>query len=91
MKTIKDTELQYVNGDKIIEGDKVEFGWYEFKAIPEKIKGVVTYKNGAFYFESNSLINDKPVVEKTIASILENNAQVPYKHPMTLLKLSPSK
>ncbi len=27
-------------------------------------------------------------LEKTIASILENNAQVPHKHPMNIIKLT---
>ena len=86
MKTIKDTGLKYENGDRMLEGDIVEFEFYEFRAIPEKVRCVITYKNAAFYVESELRMNDKPVVEKTIASILENNAQVPGKHPMNIIK-----
>ncbi len=87
MKEIKDTGLKYVDGDRMLEGDSVEFSWYEFKVVPEKIEGVITYKNAAFYFESNLKINGKPAVERTIASILENNAQIPDKHPMYIKKV----
>lgn len=81
----KKTELRYVNGDKIIEGDKVVFEWYQVGAMSEKAKCIITYKNAAFYIESELLLNGKPVLKKTIASILENNAQIPYiphKYPM---------
>jgi hypothetical protein len=86
MKTIRDTELKYVNGDRMLEGDIVEFEWYEFRAVPEKIKCVITYKNGAFYLDSELLVNGKPALSVTIASVLENNAQVPRKNPMIITK-----
>jgi len=79
MKTIKDTELKYINGDKILEGDNVEFEYMGQGAMPDKLKGVITYKNGAFYIVGEDW-------EKTIASILENNAQIPHKYPMNIIK-----
>ena len=89
MKEIKDTGIRYINGDKILKGDIVEFEWYQLGAVPEKIKCVITYKNTAFYIESELFVNGKPILEKTIASILENNAQVPHKYPMNIIKISP--
>ncbi len=89
MKTIKDTELKYVNGDKMLEGDNVVFEYMRKGGgvMPEKLEGVITYKNAAFYIESNILVNNKPAWEKTIASILENNAQIPDKFPMDIRKI----
>lgn len=89
MKTIKDTELKYINGDKMLEGDKVELEYMRMGGgvLPEKIKGVITYKNAAFYIESDILVNGKPASEITIATILENNAQVPNKYPITINKI----
>ena len=78
--TIKDTELKYVNGDKILEGDNVEFEYMSTGVMPDKLKGVITYKNAAFYIVGEDW-------EKTISSILENNAQVPNKYPMYITKL----
>jgi hypothetical protein len=89
MREIKDTGITYVNGDRILEGDIVDFEFYQFRAIPEKVRCVVTYKNAAFYLESELSINCKPAIDKTIASILENNAQVPNKHPMYINKAQP--
>ena len=66
-------------------GDDVIFEWYEFGVMPEKIECKIVYINAAFYVASNLLINEKPAVEKTIASILENNAQVPKKHPIIFI------
>lgn len=86
MKIIKDTELKYLNGDKMLEGDDVIFTYYLFGAMPEKIECKIKYKNAAFYLVSNLTINNEPAIEKTIASILENNAQVPHKHPMDIIK-----
>ncbi len=82
MKIIKDTELQYINGDKILEGDNVELEYMSNGggALPDKIKGVIKYKNGAFYIVEGAF-------EITISSILENNAKVPYKYPMNITKL----
>lgn len=91
MKTIKDTELKYINGDKILEGDNVLFEYYQFRAVPEKVEGKIKYKNGAFYIVSNLLVNNEPAFEITLASVLENNSQVPYKHPMNITKLQLNK
>jgi len=90
METIKDTGIKYVNGDKILEGDNVMFEYYEFRAVPEQVECKVEYKNAAFYLVSNLIVNDKPTLEVTIASILENNAQVPHKHPMNITKIAPT-
>ena len=87
METIKDTGLKYVNGDKILEGDNVIFEYYQFGATPEKIESKIEYKNGAFYVVSDLIVNGKPAIETTIASILENNEQVPHKHPMNITKI----
>lgn len=89
MKTIKDTELKYANGDKILEGDNVELEYMRTGggAMPDKVKGVITYKNAAFYIESEMKVNGKPAIEVTIASILENNVKVPDKYPMYITKL----
>lgn len=87
MKTIKDTELNYVNGGRMLEGDIVDFEYYGTKAVPEKVRCTITYKNAAFYVESELIVNGKPYLEKTIASILENNAQVPKKYPMNIIKV----
>ena len=83
MKTIKDTELNYLNGDKILEGDNVELEYMRKGGgvMPDKVKGVITYKNAAFYIVGEDW-------EKTIASILENNAQVSDKHPMNISKIT---
>lgn len=89
MREIKDTELKYVNGDRMLEGDIVDFEWYQFGAVPEKERCVITYKNAAFYVESPILINGKPMIEKTISSIIENNAEVPHKYPMNIIKINP--
>ena len=86
MKNIKDTELKYTTGERILEGDNVIFEYYQFGTMPEKIECSVEYKNGAFYLVSKLLVNDKPALEVTIAHILENNAQVPRKHPMNIIK-----
>jgi hypothetical protein len=88
MKEIKDTGLKYVDGNSILEGDDVIFEYYEFGAMPEKIECKIEYKNAAFYVVSNLIINNKPAIEKTIASILENNAQIPSKHPMNITKIN---
>lgn len=87
MKTVKDTGLKYINGDRMLEGDNVEFEWYGFGVMPEKTKCVITYKNAAFYLESELTLNGKPALEKTIASVLENNAQVPNRLPMNIIKI----
>ena len=83
MKTIKDTELKYLNGDKILEGDNVVFEYMAQGggAMPDKVKGVIAYKNAAFYIVGEDF-------EITIASILENNAEVPHKHPMNIFKIN---
>lgn len=90
MKTIKDTELTYLNGDKILEGDNVELEYMRKGGgvMPDKLEGTIVYKNAAFYIESNIQVNGKPSWDKTIASILENNAQVPDKYPMNIIKLT---
>jgi hypothetical protein len=89
MKTIKDTELKYLNGDKILEGDNVEYSYMRKGGgvLPDKLKGTIVYKNAAFYIESDILLNGNPAWEKTIASILENNAQIPDKFPMDIINL----
>ncbi len=87
METIKDTGIKYVNGDRMLEGDKVMFEYYEFGATPEKVECKIVYKNTAFYLVSDLIVNDKPALEITIASVLENNAQVPHKHPMNIIKI----
>jgi hypothetical protein len=83
MKTIKDTELKYINGEPILEGDNVELEYMRIGGgvMPDKVEGVIEYKNGAFYIVGKDF-------EKTIASILENNDQVPYKYPMNIIKKS---
>ena len=88
MKEIKDTELNYINGEKILEGDKVELEYMATGALYEKVKGEIVYKNAAFYFISD----DKDIFtgknfEMMIASILENNAKVPHKYPINITKL----
>ena len=90
METIKDTGVKYINGDKILEGDNVMFEYYEFRAVPEQVECKVEYKNAAFYLVSNLIMNDKPALEVTLASVLENNAQVPNKHPMNIIKITPT-
>jgi len=87
METIRDTGIKYVNGDRMLEGDKVVFEFYEFGAIPEKVECKIVYKNAAFYLVSDLIVNNKPALEKTIASVLENNAQVPRKYPMSIIKI----
>lgn len=83
MKTIKDTELNYVDGNRILEGDKVELE-YSRKGgnLSEKIQCVIEYKNGSFYAVGKDF-------EITLSDILENNAQVPHKYPINLLKTNP--
>jgi len=82
MRKLKDTELQYINGDKILEGDRVEFEYYRqgVGVMPNKLEGVITYKNAGFYIVGEGW-------EKSISSILENNSQIPYKHPMNIIKI----
>jgi hypothetical protein len=86
MKTVKDTELKYLNGDRMLEGDNVEYEYMRKGGgvMPDKLKGTIVYKNAAFYIVSN---NPENPWEKTIASILENNAQVADKYPMNIIKI----
>ena len=81
MKTIKDTELCYMNGDKMLEGDKVELEYMRKGGgvMPDKKEGVIVYKNAAFYIVGDDF-------ETIIASVLENNAQMPHKYPMNIIK-----
>ena len=82
MKIIKDTELNYSNGDRILEGDNVELEYMRQGggAMPDKVKGIIAYKNAAFYIVGEDW-------EKTLSSILENNAQAPHKYPMFITKI----
>lgn len=46
-----------------------------------------SYEPKTYLKESELIVNEKPALEKTIVSILENNAQVPHKHPMNIIKI----
>ena len=68
MKTIKDTELNYGNGEKMLEGDNVILEYYRNGGgpYPDKLAGVITYKNGAFYIVGC-------LWEVALCTIIENN------------------
>jgi hypothetical protein len=82
MNKIRDTELCYMNGDRMLEGDMVELEYMRMGGgvVPDKTKGVITYKNASFYIVGDAC-------DITIASVLENNAQVPHKYPMSINKI----
>lgn len=89
MREIKDTGMKYTTGEKIFEGDDVifEFSRSGGGAMSDKVECNVVYKNFAFYLVSKLTMDGKPALEVTIASIIENNAQIPHKHPMYINKV----
>jgi len=81
MTEIKCTGITDQNGVKVREGDKVEVTFWRQGggASPEKITEPCTYVNGSFM-----------IGHLHLHEIIENNAQVPHKHPMYIKVINPT-